>query len=142
MTKYFLLMMVLFLTGCVNFNEEQVSAQSVLLRQNNLTNVNALTIGMTYQEVAAIMGPFVKIGYKESDYQTNGFEPITLKHPYRAETLNAQDKNYEVMYYFTVINNADGIVADDELTPLVFSDQKLIGKGWDFLFKLRRDINA
>ncbi len=140
MNKYFSLIGILFLSGCVSFNGESVSPQSVLLRQNSLTNISALKAGMSYPEVTAIMGPFVKIGYKKSDYQTNGFEPITLRHPYRVETLSAQDKAYEVTYYFTVINNADGIIADDELTPLVFEDQKLIGKGWDFLFQLRKNI--
>lgn len=133
-------MAMIFLSGCVSFNGESVPPNAVVLRQNSLTQIDSIKLGMSYQEAAAIMGPSVKIGYKESDFQTGGFEPITLKHPYRAETLTVENKNYEVMYYFTAINKVDGIIADDELTPLVFEDQKLVGKGWDFLFRLKKDI--
>ena len=54
---------------------------------------------------------------------------------------------YFVLYYFTQIVKPDGLLSEDELTPLIFeaktssqnisSQDPLIGKGQDFVFRLK-----
>jgi len=57
----------------------------------------------------------------------------TMGRPYRTETLQGKDKVFMVYLYYTDIKAADGGITDDELTPLVFDEGKLIGWGWSFL---------
>jgi len=63
---------------------------------------------------------------------------INANNPYRSEILQGKDKTFEVLYYYTDIKNYDAWygmkgIADDELTPLVFDEGKLIGWGWSYL---------
>ena len=63
---------------------------------------------------------------------------ITLKHtitnPYRTETLKGKDdKFYEVLLYYTDLKKLDGALTDDEMTPIVLADDKVVGWGWGFL---------
>ncbi len=141
MNKYFACILSLILAGCVSMSEKSIPADPVLLKKSSLTKIDMVKVGMAYKEVLAIMDSSVKVGYQQSDQGSMVFEPINLKQPTRAEILTGQGKNYEVLYYFTDINKADGMIVDDELTPLIFQDQKLIGKGWDFLFYLRKDMS-
>lgn len=104
---------------------------------NNLTQVKRLKNGISFEEAKAIMGDKQIIGYKASEKQPTAMEPAVLKNPYRSEDFSREEKKYRVLYYFTAIRKADGIVADDELTPVVFYKDRLVGKGWDYLFKLK-----
>lgn len=140
MNKYFVCIFSLIFAGCVSVSEESSPLDSVLLKKNSLTNIEMVNVGMSYKEVTAILGASVRVGYQQSDQGPMVFEPINLKQPTRAEILNTQGKNYEVLYYFTGIHKADGMISDDELTPLIFQDQKLVGKGWDFLFRLKKNM--
>ncbi len=122
-----------FLTGCMVTTTPLVKG---------LTNVREVELGMLKEEVQKMMGTEVVIGYDRSDNQSATFAPVTVKNPIRSENLKAQGKTYEVIYYFTQINDADGTINDDELTPMVFEKNKLIGKGWDFLSDLKKKNNA
>jgi hypothetical protein len=52
----------------------------------------------------------------------------------REEKLQAADgAALEVLYYYTDLRQRDDRITDDELTPLVFRDGKLAGKGYDYL---------
>ena len=56
-----------------------------------------------------------------------------LGKPYRTETLQGKDKVLLVYFYWTDLKHADDAVTDDELTPCVFDNGKLIGWGWSFM---------
>jgi len=57
-----------------------------------------------------------------------------INNPYKSEVLYGKNgKTLEVLYYYTDIQRADGAITDDELTPLVFDDDILIGWGRGFL---------
>ena len=59
---------------------------------------------------------------------------LTITNPYRSEILKGKnDKLFEVIYYVTDVKNDDNAITDDELTPLIFDNGKLIGWGWSFL---------
>ena len=129
MKKNILIVMCLLLMGCA------VTTQPTLRK---LTNISEITVGMTKQEVKAVMGGEVVIGYEKSDNASGTFVPVTMKNPIRTEYLKSAGKNYEVEFYFTQIKQADGTVSDDELTPMVFENNRLAGKDWDFLNNLKK----
>ncbi len=107
-----------------------------------LTRINSVRAGMTFKEVSATMGEKTTIGYERGDPASNAYHPVTVSNPYHKELLRSAGKTYDVFYYFSHIQRADGIISSDELTPLVFEKDILIGKGWDFLNKLKNQKTA
>jgi len=103
------------------------------LRLENQQNLVKLSIGMTKQEVMGTMG------YKTASDDYLGrvyYTPksvLSASNPYRTEILQGKEKTFEVLYYYTDVKKDDGAITDDELTPLVFDNGKLIGWGWSFL---------
>jgi len=143
MKKNIVLLFFLFLGGCVSVEFGATSKTAGIHgdpNKNILTNIDRVYAGMTQKEVVDIMGDRTVIGYEKMGAHSEA-DPVFLKSPYRTEILKDQDKSYEVMYYFTHIKKADGIISEEELTPLVLEDNKLIGKGQDFLFKLKNTLN-
>ena len=106
-----------------------------------MVNLHSIHNGMSPQEVKAVLNDKVVTGYDLVNSKKQIFTPITLKNPYREETLKSGDKTYEVAYYFTSIKKQDGMITDDELTPLVFENSRLIGQGWTFLNALKKEQN-
>lgn len=120
-----LIVAVMTVAGCA-MTKSQVTAP-------NRANLMKLSIGMSKEQVLNVMGtkprdicPFV-----------GPFTGIALRHtvnnPYRSEILQGKDKTFEVIYYATDDKNDTLAITDDELTPLVFDNGKLIGWGWSFL---------
>lgn len=109
---------------------------------SRLTRINSVRVGMTSREVAATMGEKTTIGYERPDPASNAHHPVTVSNPYHKEFLRGADKTYDMFYYFSRIQKADGIISSDELTPLVFEKDILIGKGWDFLNKFKNQKSA
>jgi len=143
----------LLLSGCVSANSVITTPQvastvlapiSTIVQNsdttdNTLTNIRYVYIGMTQKEVETIMGNYLTIGHQIEDTLTNNFKPITLNAPYRKEVLKRRKKTYDVHYYFTQIRKTDGLIAEDELMPLIFEKDILIGKGHDFFFRLTNE---
>lgn len=135
--KRFLIIMFLFWEGCASLDiEESVPQKFFLSEKKVLTNVSRVREDMSYQEVQALMGDEILTGYQK-DPLTNQFEPMKLKNPYRIEILQRSGQLYNIVYYFTKIKNSDGIISDEELTPLIFKNNQLMAQGWDSLFALR-----
>lgn len=88
----------------------------------NKQNIAKLSIGMTKENVLNILG---------SDSIDIGSQIIS--NPYKIETI----KGKEVIYYYTDIKNRDGVISDDELTPLIFENNKLVGIGHNFLENIK-----
>jgi hypothetical protein len=84
---------------------------------------------MAKDEVLKIMGTKTTKAYRGWD---GGFVDV-INNPYRSEVLQGKNKTLEVLYYYTDKKKADDAITDDELTPLVFDNGKLIGWGWSFL---------
>ena len=119
MRKVFaILLITLLFGGCVSLSQ---------IRATNRERLNKISIGMTKQEVINIMG--IETINARDDY---GNIVEVINNPYKTETLRGKDKIFEVVYYYTEIKRADGAINDDELTPLVFDEGKLIGWGWSF----------
>lgn len=89
---------------------------------DNKKNVSLIKINMFKSQVLDIMG------YSRLDLGTK-----TISNPYKIEILD----EVEVAFYYTEIKIRDDIVADDELTPLVFKDDRLVGIGYTYLENLK-----
>ena len=124
MKNILVLLLCLGLNGCATMSISQATA----LNRGNLLKLN---IGVNRNEVVNIMGnQSVAARYINSwGIPTD----LTINNPYRSEILQGKDKVFEVIYYVTDDKNNDGAISDDELTPLVFDNGKLIGWGWSFL---------
>jgi len=101
-------------------------------RDENRQNLTKLKIGMLKQEVMEIMGD-----RRANDQSLMGMyfgAPVTsVTNPYKIEILQGKEKTFEVLYYYTDVKKEDSAITDDELTPLVFDNGKLIGWGSSFL---------
>lgn len=110
MPRIALALVVLALFGCASTQDVRIKNRENLLR---------LAIGINKFEVL----------------QTMGTETIgTVNNPYRVETpLDKDGQLLEVLFYHTDVRKEDKLISDNELTPIVLKDNKLIGWGWAFL---------
>ncbi len=140
-----LLSSVILLNACAmqqGYNPvASATKQTFLLNEPELAQVK---LGMTQPQVHSLMGESIIIGY--SSQMTNEdntikdashFKPLLIKNPYKVESLNSKQNDYIVEYYVSIIKQPDGVVTDDELTPLIFQKGTLVGKGWEYLKNLR-----
>ena len=87
------------------------------IRERNRNNLNRLTLDMSRQQVLTVM-----------------------KRPYRSETLSLSNgKRLELFYYHTDLKTPDGAVTDDELTPVVLIEGKVIGWGWILVRRFKEE---
>lgn len=118
MKKTLVLLLCLGLVGCANIQQ---------LTAPNRVNLMKLSIGMTKAEALKIMGTKTVSG---TDINLG---TTVINNPYRSEILQGKDKTFEVLYYATDVKKDDYAITDDELTPLIFDNGKLMGWGWSFL---------
>ena len=71
------------------------------------------------------------LGVNRVQIPVGGPRPV-LQNPHRNETYQTEDSYWEVLFYYTDVVADDGLVTDDELTPVVLRDGMLVGIGWDF----------
>lgn len=122
MRKILALLLCFGLVGCATMQEATAP---------NRTNLLKLSIGMSKAEAISAMGTVPATAYYRDNF---GFQQsFTINNPYRSEILQGKDKTFEVLYYATDVKKDDNAITDDELTPLIFDNGKLIGWGWSFL---------
>ena len=144
MKKIAVFVMMLSMAGCVSTEPSQYdygfipSSITSTDDHSQLTNIEHVYVGMTMQEIESIMGDSVDIGYVQKKGEDSSHEVLTIKSPYRKEVVKKEEHRYEILYYFINIKNPDGKITNEELTPLVFEREKLIGKGYDFLSKIMK----
>lgn len=135
MNSAWIILLSLILSGCATtpvYNPMQASSQQeIVLNESGLKSVQD---GMSMDQVHGIMGQALVIGYA---FQSPGYKPLTIPNPYKSETL--KDAGYVIEYYIDAIHQPDGIVSENELMPLVFKNDKLIGRGWPLANSLRPD---
>ncbi|MFC1808941.1 DUF3192 domain-containing protein [Candidatus Omnitrophota bacterium] len=102
------------------------------LRTQNRTNLIKLTPGMTKAQVLHIMQQ-----NEAEDFDEDG--TYAINNPYKSETLKGKRKTFEVVYYHTEVIERDRILERDELTPVIFFENKLLGWGWMYLREIVRD---
>lgn len=100
------------------------------VRSKNQLNLTMLSLGMTKSEVLSVMG--IEIFQVECCLSDGRVGEIT--NPYRTETFQTENgSTYEILFYYTDIKKDDGSISNDELTPIVLRDDKVIGWGRTFL---------
>lgn len=129
----FIILLSLMATGCATtpvYNPIQTaSQQEVLLNESGFKSIHD---GMSMDQVHEIMGQELVVGYA---LQSPGYKPLTIPNPYKSETI--KDTGYVIEYYIESIHQPDGIVSENELMPLIFKNEKLIGRGWPLANSLR-----
>ena len=133
--------LIIFLCGCA-VTDEGVSVQDMSRRteeakmsemSRRFLSLSQIHEGMTRDGVKSILGQQIVVGYELADENGDQYKPLTATNPFRSEQLRKGGKVYDVDYYFVGIKQADDQVADDELVPLVFTNNVLVGTGWLYL---------
>jgi hypothetical protein len=63
----------------------------------------------------------------------SSFEGSIINSPYRSETTTHNGINYEIHFFYTDTKKSDNSITDDELTPVVYLNGKVVGYGWSYL---------
>ena len=111
-------------------SEKKISKQEG--KKSDISNMYLVYMGMTKEDVHKIMGEYLVVGYNKEQGDLS-YEEIRIASPYSTKKIEKNGKVYEVEYYFTNIGKIDNCILDEELTPVVFEDGKVIGKGQKFL---------
>ena len=140
MNKFSLIICTALLAGCVSLSQETgptaaTGAGSFPQSVKAISQMHLVKIGMLKPEVKSLLDEKLTIGYQEAT--PGAYTAVTLNNPYRFETLKKEHKVFDVYYYFTGIKQTDGKITDDELMPVVFENEQLVGKGWSFFDRLR-----
>ena len=139
--KRLLVAMTIVLCGCAVTYEgvglQEMSTRTEEAKMSGMTrrflSISQIHDGMTRSEVKSVLGEQVVVGYELADENGDQYKPVTAPNPFRSEQLRKGLKTYDVDYYFVGIKQADDQVTDDELVPLVFSNDTLVGTGWLYL---------
>ena len=143
MKKGILLLILLFLVGCSSASQ---------IRATNRKNIVKLYRGMSRQSALFVMGNkqhYTELDEKKGLFQKKPVKPIYINNPYKTEILRGKEKDkngekekiFEVLYYYTEKKRNDGKITDDELTPLVFEEGRLMGWGWSFLETTKKEYH-
>ena len=90
------------------------------VRTMNKEKLNELEIGMNENVVLMIMGSkTIKI---ES-------APFSIENPFKIEIYSNDVDVYKILYFYTDLVKRDGFITDEELTPIIIKNNKLIGWG-------------
>ena len=105
-----------------------------VMRDTNRQKITQLSVGMSRGEVEkAVMGNDVA-GGKIFDVLFGRFQHLDARNPMREERVRGSDgADYEVLFYYTDLRERDNKITDDELTPVVFRDGRIVGIGYAYL---------
>lgn len=109
------------LAACANLYVDPIDA----LRERNKHNIALLSAGMTRQQVDHIMGTDTAGGLLGTLHRAQ------VSNPFRVETVTGADHmHYEILFYYTDLRERDDRVSDDELTPVLLQQGKVVGLGY------------
>ncbi len=123
--------------GCASVSPSPMASVEVM--QRRFISLSQLHPGLSRSEVDSLLGQEVVSGYSLADDSSGRYKPITLPNPQRSETVKKGKKDYLVDYYVVGIKIADDKISDDELAPLVYYNDRLVGIGWDYVNKYLKD---
>jgi len=122
-------LLLIAVLGC-----ENVSLSYDAVRAQNVERLRRVRVGMAKLEVLDVMGTETVLVCHGAYTPCDARYAVMLPNPYRIEvTQTVAGGVVEVVYYYTEMTKADDAITDDELTPLVFKDEELIGWGWTFV---------
>jgi hypothetical protein len=98
------------------------------VKSENRAKLYLLERGQTREQVLEEMGTEPQ-EYNKGVFGKSGIVP----NPYDQEVHEVGGDKVEIFYYATHITNTDGLITNDELTPLILVDDILVGWGWPYL---------
>ncbi len=116
MLRVLLLSVSLLLCGVVDAKDDQVSYKQLLAY--NVEGISKLTVGMTKEQVIAVM----------KNYSADVHGTI-LNNPYKSEVSQRGSNTYEVMYYLTHQHPPFTPIRDAQNTPVVLKNGVVVGWG-------------
>lgn len=128
---------IIFGLGCAHTGSADI-------RVRNLNSLKKLQVGMTKDNVNAIMGKDREVVIEGVYYQGRlaGHREVEVSNPYKTEIKEVGGKTYEMLYYYADMFDMhmgfwdrtyrEGQVSDQCLTPLVLEEDRLIGWGREF----------
>ena len=135
--------------GCATLSQENTAQ----FRIDNQQHLRMLTPGMTKDVVLATMGIApVSRCLRSTGGICHEFE--TIDNPYRRSYFDVGRKRYEVLYYYTddqkrdlryyyqELKRHESELGDDQLTPVLLEDGKLVGWGKDVVDQKLRAATA
>jgi hypothetical protein len=135
MNRLAVLILMFALSGCAvsTVSKEQTLGPAPQAAEGHTfasaETIRKLMLGISREEALALIGRTAATGY---ELKGSEYKPVTVANPYRSQKITKGSDVFVVDYYMTDIRKSDGVVANDELTPLIFQADKLIGKGWEF----------
>lgn len=136
MNRYLSCFLLLLILGCATTeqgSEESSAPVDLTLMPRRFISLRQIHNGMTRKEVAGMLDNEIIVGYEINENDSAKYKPLTIKNPYRSEDLQKNSQRFEVVYYLQGVKDADDKISDDELIPMVFAEDRLVGTGWDFL---------
>lgn len=131
MKKVIFIFIMIFMAGCATTASQ--------IRAKNKENMVKLYRGMTKETVLFVMGKKqLETTLDEKGLFKKPAGIVYINNPFKTEMLEGKGRVFEVLYYYTEKNKNDGEITDDELTPLVLEEGKLIGWGWNFFKNTKR----
>jgi hypothetical protein len=115
MRGFLAVLLVIFLFGCTEHRVDE----SIKRYQEVAPKVH---IGDSEQKVLALLQPTQK-----------GLPAKALKKPEQY----LEDSGLQEVYYFRSSRTPDGMTTDDEFTPYIFENRKLVAVGWNALQRLK-----
>ena len=97
------------------------------VRTMNKEKLNELEIGMNENVVLMMM---------ESKTFKIESAPFTIENPFKTEIYSNDVDVYKILYFYTDLVKRDGFITDEELTPVIFKNNKLMGWGRDVWNKI------
>jgi hypothetical protein len=103
------------------------------MRSANSRNLQRVSVGHTRFEVESIMGS-ERAGGGLPEVVFGRIQYLQARNPMREEPVVGSDgAEYLVLFYYTDLRTKDDKITDDELTPVVLRDGKVVGVGYAFL---------
>jgi len=129
-----LIMLLIWCSGCAPlmaalgvFTEGVFHKDSMIeATEVNRANLKNIAIGISKRYTIKTMGTDPIWAYKNR-------EALEIPNPYKTEILRSENQIFEVIYYVTDVKDNELSITDDELTPIVFKNNVLVGWGWPYL---------
>lgn len=113
------------------------------VRSYNQFNLLSINAGMTKQQVIDKMGGIKVIKIYDPNQILGQKNVGKISNPYSRDMK--KDKNgtlIEILWYYTDVKKVDAAIGKDELTPIVFESDLVVGIGWGFFedYSKRKEI--
>lgn len=118
------------------------------VRSMNQQNLMKIEIGMTKKEAVENMGGIkvIQTYYTDPVYYISrkNAKGLIISNPYSRDMKTDSAGNIiEILWYYTDLKGIDNAIRKDELTPIVFENNLVVGLGWGFFedYSKRKELN-